>query len=136
MSGWWSERFASFELKVTPGVAANVHSISVAKMNLPVTPTFTMAATGQSTAAVDLNLTPSVSFVGVNLLGLFSLNLVPALSFSATGTSTGAFTLGVTPGIGMAGVEHYSAQFGLTVTPTLTTTAYIKQLPHPIPWTL
>ena len=136
MSGWWAERFASFALEVAPTITAAAAPRVQAVVNVPVSPAFSMQGAGTSTAAMDLVATPDVSFVGVNLLGTVSLNLVSALDMAATGQSTGAFTLALTPTVGMTGAEKYTATFVLTVSPSFAATAYVKQLPHPIPWTL
>lgn len=135
-TGWWSERFANFTLEVTPVVSVGGAGVGRAEMNLPVSLSMSMDGAGISLADMVLNLAPEVSFIGEIYLGTIALDLTPAFGMDAAGTSTAAMDLTVTPSIGMVGAERYTAAFGLTVTPEIGQLAYIKQLPHPIPWTL
>lgn len=135
-TGWWTERFANFALEVTPVVSVGGAGIGRAEMNLPVSLSMSMDGAGISLADMVLNLAPEVSFVGEVYLGTIALDLAPNLGMEAAGTSTAAIDLTITPSIGMVGAERYTAAFGLTVTPEIGQLAYVKQLPHPIPWTL
>lgn len=136
MSGWWSEKFAEFALSLEPSLAVDVGSRSTAAMNMTLSPSICMEYTATSTGEFGLVFDPSVSMVGVNYLGTVALNLTPAIGMLAEGRSTASFGLSLTPTIGMVGGEHYTAAFTLTLTPSIGQIAYIKQLPHPIPWTL
>ena len=95
-----------------------------------------MAGASHSTGQFGLTLDPSISLVGVTYVGTLALNMDVAVGMLATGRSTASFDLTLTPTIGMTGVEHYTAAFTLTLTPSIGQIAYIKQLPHPVPWTL
>lgn len=105
-------------------------------MALELTPTLAMEAHGVSTGEFGLVLDPAISLVGEAYVGTVALNLDVAVGMLAAGTSAGAFDLTLTPTIGMTGAEHYTASFALSLTLSVTTAASIKQLPHPIPWTL
>lgn len=137
MSGWWAEQFAHFKVTLTPEIEMNPGSKSIAAMTISLdSPVIGMEARPTSAGEFDLNLAPSLNFIGVNYAGTIALNLTPIIGMDYTARSTGEFTLALTPTIGMVGAEHYTAQFALALTPTIGATAYIKQLPHPIPWTL
>ena len=136
MSGWWAEHFADFTLGLTPVIAADVRSVSKTAMALELTPNIGMDATATSTGEFGLVFDPSLSFAGEAFVGTLALNLDLAVGMLATGTSTGAFDLTLTPTIGMVGAEHYTATFALALTLEVGQIAYVKQLPHPIPWTL
>ena len=137
MSGWWTEQYAHFSVSLALDLTMGVGSVSIADVTLALdSPSLTMDAAPTSTGVLAISLAPEVSFLGVNYNGTVALNLDPILSMEAASHSVGDFTLTLTPEIGMSGVEHYTATFGLTLTPTISTVAYIKQLPHPIPWTL
>lgn len=114
-----------------------VGSVSIADVTLALdAPSLTMDAAPTSTGVLAISLAPEVSFLGETFLGTVALNLDPILGMEAASHSVGDFTLALTPEIGMTGVEHYTATFGLTLTPEIGQIAYVKQLPHPIPWTL
>ena len=105
-------------------------------MNISLSPTVSMVGSPTATGEFDLLFSPSVTFVGVDYIATVALDLAVAIGMLATANSVGEFTLSLSPVIGMVGAEHYTASFALTLTPTLVATAYVKQLPHPIPWTL
>lgn len=137
MSGWWAERFAKFQLDVEPLIGIAVGSRSTASMNLAVAPELSMEGAGTSTAELVLTIAPEVSITGVAYRETLALNIEPSIAMeSPASNSVAAFELTLTPAIGMSGAEHYTATFTLTVSPSFTATAYVKQLPHPIPWTL
>lgn len=137
MIGWWSEQFAAFRVQLTPSVGVDVGSRSTATMDLVVAPSLSMEGAGTSVADFSVTVAPEVTFIGQAYVATIALNLTPTIGMESTASnSVAAFELSLTPTIGMAGAEHYTAQFAVTVTPTLAATAYVKQLPHPIPWTL
>lgn len=114
----------------------DVTSVSKGDIVLEVTPELTMAAAGRSVGDFTVTLAPDVSFVGEQFRGVFALNFEPQIGMVATGTSVADFALTVEPTLTFAGTEHYTAEFAVTVSPSIGAVAYIKQLPHPIPWTL
>jgi len=136
VSGWWSEKFADFRLTVTPDLTMDVTSVSKGTLVVEVTPSLTMEATGQSVGDFTVTLAPNVAFQGEQFRGVFALNFEPQIGMAAAGRSVADFTLTVTPALTFVGGEHYTAAFAVTVSPSIGATAYIKQLPHPIPWTL
>jgi len=136
VSGWWSEQYAYFTMTMTPVVGVDVTSKSIADMDISLTPEFGMEATATSTGEFGLVFDPSVNMAGVNFVGVLALNLEPAIGMLGGGRSTASFDLTLTPTIGMTGAEHYTAAFTITLTPTISQLAYVKQLPHPVPWTL
>lgn len=84
----------------------------------------------------DAKFSARLKFLGSVYIATAALNLDMIVGMDATATSTGSFDLTLTPVIGISGEERYVAEFGLTLTPQIGMVAYIKQLPHPIPWTL
>ena len=136
MSGWWAEQFARFALEVTPEIGAIAVERYPRTIELSVTPAVAMEGAGISTTELDVSVLPNVSFIGDSYIKTISLDFVPAINMEAAGTSTAEFSLSVVPTIGIVGGEHYVAAFTLSLTPTIGMIAYIKQLPHPIPWTL
>lgn len=137
VGGWWAEQSERFRLDdFDLEFAAEVTSQSTGAITLSLTPSISMSATGTSVAAMDLAITPSISFVGLAYVDTISLSLTPSIDMSATATSTGEFTISLTPTIGMAGGEHYISAFDVVLTPTFAASAYVKQIPHPIPWTI
>ena len=132
--GWWAERFADFSVDATPSIV--FVGAPRATLALSAAPAIDMAAAGTSTAEFSLSAAASVGFVGQRLQGSLTLSAAPGLAMAAAGTSTATLQLAITPAIGMVGSERYGGTLTLGVTPTIGMTAYIKQLPHPIPWTL
>lgn len=136
MSGWWAEQFAKFELELSPTITTIAEEFYTSPFSLNLTPSIQIDAVGISTAELTLNLAPNLSFLGSVYVATAALNLDMIVGMDATATSSGSFDLALTPVIGMGGGERYVAEFILTLTPQLGMIAYIKQLPHPIPWTL
>ncbi len=134
--GWWAEQYAYFGIELSPAINIAVASSSTGSVNVFLNPAITMGGVGISVAAMNLSATPLISFAGESYAGVVALELSLIVGMEAATHSTTDFTLNLTPNIGMVGNELYYADFGITLTPTLTATAYIKQLPHPVPWTL
>ena len=134
--GWWAEQYAYFGIELSPAINIAVASSSTGSVNVFLNPEITMDGVGISVAAMNLSATPLISFAGESYAGVVALDLSLIVGMEAATHSTTDFTLNLTPDIGMVGNEHYTAQFVLTLTPQMGMISYIKQLPHPVPWTL
>lgn len=136
MSGWWAEQFAKFQLEVSPVISFPAEEFYPRSFSLGLSPSVSMIGSGVSVAELDLSFSSTFGFLGQSYIKTVALDLSPMLGMDAAPISIGAFGLFLSPVIGISGNEFYSSTFTLSLTPSFTALAYVKQIPHPIPWTL
>lgn len=133
--GWWVEQYAYFGLEMSPSLSVAAAGHSTSPFNISLSPSVSMTSVGTSTASLDMIATPSISFEGLSYSGVIALNLTPLIGMLGSPIVLADFNLALTPTLTFTAPVAVT-YFGLTLSPTLAATAYVKQIPHPIPWTL